>query len=109
MQSVRILTRGCPVKPGHNGLHHSKTRTRLRAPPSGTLSRIAGEGLPLPSRGEVLGVEEGAQFPRAARVLQFAQRLRLDLAYALARHRELLADLFQGVVGVHADAEAHAQ
>ena len=31
------------------------------------------------------------------------------LADALARHRELLADLFERVVGVHADAEAHAQ
>src|SRR5215475_9703130 len=28
--------------------------------------------------------------------------------YALARHRELLADLFQRVVLIHADAEAHA-
>ena len=46
--------------------------------------------------------------PRPARVLQLAQRLRLDLADALAGHRELLADLFQRVVGVHADAEAHA-
>ena len=42
-------------------------------------------------------------------MLELAQRLGLDLADALARHRELLADLFQRVVGVHADAEAHAQ
>src|SRR6266571_2015452 len=42
-------------------------------------------------------------------MLQLAQRLGLDLADALARDRELLADLFQRMVGVHADAEAHAQ
>src|SRR6185437_12266861 len=54
-------------------------------------------------------VEEAAEHPRAAGVLELAQRLGLDLADALARHRELLADLLEGVVGVHADAEAHAQ
>ena len=56
-----------------------------------------------------LAVEEAAQLPRPARVLQLAQRLGLDLADAFAGDAELLADLFQGVVGVHADAEAHAQ
>jgi ATP-dependent protease HslVU (ClpYQ) ATPase subunit len=39
-------------------------------------------------------------------VLELPQRLRLDLADALAGHRELLADFFQSVVGVHADSEA---
>src|SRR6185436_20976822 len=56
-----------------------------------------------------LVIQEAPQFPAPARVLQLAQRLRLDLADALARHRELLADLLQRVIGVHADAEAHAQ
>ena len=42
-------------------------------------------------------------------MLQLAERLGLDLADALAGDRELLADLLEGVVGVHADAEAHAQ
>ena len=42
-------------------------------------------------------------------MLQLPQRLGLDLTNAFARHRKLLADLFQRVVGVHADAEAHAQ
>src|SRR5215813_6029966 len=53
-------------------------------------------------------VEEGSQLARPARVLELAQRLGLYLADAFARHRELLADLFQRVVGIHADAEAHA-
>src|SRR5581483_2683426 len=44
-----------------------------------------------------------------ARVAQLAQRLRLDLPYALARDGEFLADLLQRVVGFLADAEAHAQ
>ena len=42
-------------------------------------------------------------------MLELAQRLGFDLADALAGDRELLADLFERVVGVHADAEAHAQ
>src|SRR6202000_2788781 len=49
------------------------------------------------------------QLPRPRRVLQLAQGLRLDLTDAFARDRELLADFFQRVVGVHADAKAHAQ
>src|SRR5215218_6509774 len=55
------------------------------------------------------GIEKAAQFARAARVLQLAQRLGLDLTDALAGHRELLPDLFERVVGVRADAEPHAQ
>src|SRR4051794_30358000 len=54
-------------------------------------------------------VEEASQFARSRRMLELPQRFRLDLTDALARHRELLADLFQRVVGVHANAEAHAQ
>src|SRR5438045_2994425 len=46
---------------------------------------------------------------RARRVAQLAQRLGLDLADALARDLEVLADLFQRVVALLADAEAHAQ
>jgi hypothetical protein len=42
-------------------------------------------------------------------VLELAERLRLDLADALAGDGELLADLLEGVVGVHADAEAHPE
>src|SRR5499427_691501 len=57
----------------------------------------------------LLEIEERAELFRAARMAQLAQRLGLDLADALARDVELLADLFQRVVGVHVDAEAHAQ
>ena len=42
-------------------------------------------------------------------MFELAQRLGLDLADAFTRDRELLADFFQRVIGVHADAEAHAQ
>src|SRR5262252_5124563 len=58
---------------------------------------------------EALIIQKAAQLAAAAGVLELAQRLGLYLADALARHRELLADLFQRVVGIHADAEAHAQ
>src|SRR3989454_774116 len=40
---------------------------------------------------------------------ELAQRLRLDLADALARDVELLADFLERMVGVHVDAKAHAQ
>ena len=55
------------------------------------------------------GVEEAPEFAAAAGVFQLAQGLGLDLTDALAGYRELLADLFERMVGVHADAEAHAQ
>jgi hypothetical protein len=42
-------------------------------------------------------------------VAQLAQRLGLDLADALAGDLEVLADLFEGVIALLADAEAHAQ
>ena len=42
-------------------------------------------------------------------MLQLPQRLRLDLADTFTRNTELLADFFQRVVRVHADAEAHAE
>ena len=42
-------------------------------------------------------------------MLQLAQRLGLDLADTFAGHAELLADFFQRMVRVHADAEAHAE
>jgi hypothetical protein len=45
----------------------------------------------------------------AARVPQLAQRLRLDLADALAGDLEVLAHLFERVVALLADAEAHAE
>src|SRR3569832_2089684 len=59
--------------------------------------------------GEAAAVQEAPQLPAPRRVLQLPQRLGLDLTDALAGYAELLADLFEGVVGVHADAEAHAQ
>src|SRR4029079_6237363 len=49
------------------------------------------------------------QLLRARRVAQLAERLRLDLADALPRDLEVLADLFERVVRLLADAEAHAE
>src|SRR5690606_7142064 len=45
----------------------------------------------------------------AARVLQLAQRLRLDPPDAFARDLEVLTDLFERVVALFTDPEAHAQ
>ena len=57
----------------------------------------------------LLEVEEAAQRLRPRGVAQLPKGLCLDLPDALARHVELLADFFERVVGVHLDAEAHAQ
>src|SRR3546814_3541529 len=54
-------------------------------------------------------IKEAAHLSAAAGMLQLPKRLRLDLADTFTRHAELLADFFQRVIGVHADAEAHAQ
>src|SRR3546814_7444879 len=61
------------------------------------------------NRNRALDVEETAQLLRAARVAHLSQRLGLYLADPLAGDVELLADFLEGVVGVHVDAEAHAQ
>src|SRR5262249_53535368 len=45
--------------------------------------------------------QEAAQLLAAARMTQLAQRLRLYLSDALPSDVELLADLLEGVVGVH--------
>ena len=42
-------------------------------------------------------------------MLQLPQRLGLDLPDPLTRDRELVPDLLERVVGVHADSEAHSQ
>src|SRR5690606_4324674 len=65
----------------------------------------------VPDRGKNFSslVEERPHLAAAARVLELPQRLGLDLADTLARDRELLADFLERVIGVHADAEAHAQ
>src|SRR5438128_7368566 len=51
--------------------------------------------------------EERLELAAPRRVAQLAQRLGLDLADPLARHREVLADLLEGVLAAFADAEAH--
>src|SRR6185437_11325341 len=88
----------------------SSSRAARRADP------LAGPGAaPRPDRPKDLSphfrliVEEAAEFAAAAGVFEFAQGLGFDLADAFAGDVELLADFFERVVGVHADAEAHAE
>src|ERR1700755_1815267 len=54
-------------------------------------------------------LDERSQLLAAARVAQLAQRLGFDLTNTLAGDLEVLADLFEGVVALLADAEAHPQ
>src|SRR5205823_13625518 len=77
-----------------------------------------GRGLAGSRRGGVWGAcraptllifDEGLEVPSAQRVAKLAQRLGLDLANALARHGEALADLLQRVLAFLADAEPEAE
>src|SRR5665213_17325 len=86
-----------------------QTRSPSASAASGARPPSSAEAAPAARANGPSGIEEGAQFARAARVLKLAQGLGLALPDALAGHRELLADLLERVVGVHADAEAHAQ
>src|ERR1039457_3296510 len=52
-------------------------------------------------------VHERPQFPGARWVAQLSQRLRLDLADALAGYRERLPDFLKGVLGAVFQPEAH--
>src|SRR3954470_23534285 len=54
-------------------------------------------------------VEERAELLRTRRMAQLAERLRLDLADAFARHVERAADFFERVLRAVADAEAHLE
>ena len=54
-------------------------------------------------------IQETPQLPASARMFQLSQGLGLDLPDSFAGHAELLAYFFERVVGVHADAKAHAQ
>src|SRR5262250_1680432 len=52
--------------------------------------------------------DESLQLSRPRRMSELAQRFRLDLADALARHREVLAHLFQRVLAaVRPQPESH--
>src|SRR4051794_13477295 len=54
-------------------------------------------------------VQEGTHFPRARRMFEFPQGFSFNLSDAFAGYAELLANFLQRMIGVHADAEAHAQ
>src|ERR1700674_2068042 len=57
----------------------------------------------------LLAFHEALEVARAPGLAQLGQRLRLDLANTFARDGEQLAHLFEGAVGLQADAEAHPQ
>src|ERR1043165_2786518 len=58
---------------------------------------------------ERLVLDERLEALAARRVAQLAERLRLDLADALAGDLEVLADFLERVIALLADAEAHAE
>ena len=61
-----------------------------------------------PRKTELL-IQETAHFSAATWMFQLAQRLGFNLTNTLTGHAELLTNFFQRMVGVHADAETHAQ
>src|SRR5262249_4399255 len=81
--------------------------TRSRPQTRNPLSRSAAEG----ARRSLFAsaVDEALELLAAARVPELAQRLRPDLADALARALEVLTDFFERVIALLADTEAHAQ
>src|SRR5260221_9941094 len=97
-------------EPGQDTSHHSRYPTGQSRRPHDR----EGEHAPMRRRGGCRRpassiIEEAPERPGPARVLELSQRLGFDLPDSLARHRELLADLLQRVVLVHADAESHAK
>jgi hypothetical protein len=103
----RSSRRFCRLLPRRSRAH-LRRGAAIRSPTNGARKRRRTQraaAVPL----ERLIVQKAPELPAPAWMLQLAQRLGLDLADALAGHRELLADFLQRVIGVHADAEAHAQ
>src|SRR6266480_5023304 len=92
----------------------AQQRVSKHGPPRPSRRRAEEARLPGSSPGQALRmrrreisiIQKAPQLPRPTRMLQLPQRFRLDLPDTLSRHRELLADFFERVVGVHADAEA---
>src|SRR6202047_3194610 len=68
-----------------------------------------GPGCKLLRVSTLLAFHEALEVARAPSLAQLAQRLGFDLSNPFARDGELLADLFEGAVGLLPDAEAHAQ
>ncbi len=56
----------------------------------------------------LLAFHEALEVAQAPSLAQLARRLGFDLSNPFARDGELLADLFEGAVGLLPDAEAHA-
>ena len=70
---------------------------------------LAVPGSVSPERRSVLGLEDRMQALRRLRLAQLLERPRLELAHALAREAERLADLLEGVLLLAAEAVAQAQ
>src|SRR5581483_11758343 len=88
---------GSSILHSTNSYRHRKTTGRYCTGPSCYTRRTT----PL--------VEEAPQVFRTTRMAQLAQRLGFDLPDTLPGHVELLTNLLESMVGVHADTEAHAQ
>src|SRR5579875_2037211 len=93
-----FLARGPSPQPSPRRGNGAKSDARKKPRECGAF------GVLLTARG-LVDVEERTQLLRTARMTQLAQGLGFDLANPLAGDVELLADFFQGVVGVHVDAE----
>src|SRR5215831_11579841 len=86
---------------GNTDASYTKGRQGVpRRPVDGRARRRAGASAALDERAQPLA-------PRG--VPELPQRLGFDLPDALAGHLEVLAHLFQGVVGLLPDAESHPE
>src|SRR5207249_11602004 len=93
-------------RPPRHPLCGRRPKSSRERPPRVRAGAAAG---PPPPVHERLILDEGLEVAPAQRVAQLAERLGLDLPDALARHREALADLFERVLPLFADAEPEAQ
>ncbi len=91
-----------------SGLHF-KDRTIEKPGISRLLSRLKPLQQDQCDTAKSIFYEKASELIRTRRVPQLSKRFRFYLTNTLACDIELLANLFQRVVGVHVDTEAHAQ
>src|SRR5205085_11290094 len=94
---ARLWVAGPPCSEGVWGSVAPQARLWVAGPPCSTSGLMSSR------------LQEAPELLRPRRMAQLAQRLGLDLSDALARDREILADLLERVLASVGEAEAQAQ
>src|SRR5690349_3519771 len=104
LRNARSRAAGGSTSAAFTGRVVNRNRAKENAPDCRGVQRRDRRGYGSQNRNpdrRLLAFEEAPQLLGPRRMAELAQRLRLDLADALARDVELLADLLERVVGVH--------